>query len=70
MKGIAIGGDRLESVEFEGTIFVGDNGADNDWIGSVFSFQVFNLILPDSSTHVLSPGYLQFLPLHEFKGGI
>ena len=42
MKGIAIGRDRLESVEFEGTIFVGTN-ADNDWIGSVFSFQVFSL---------------------------
>ena len=41
MKGIAIGADRLESVEFEGTIFVNTN-KDNDWIGSVFSFQVEN----------------------------
>ena len=38
-KGIAIGEDRLENIEFEGTIFVGTNN-DDDWIGSIFSFQV------------------------------
>lgn len=36
--GIAIGADRLGSVEFEGTIFV-NTISDNDWLGSVFSFQ-------------------------------
>ena len=39
LKGIAIGADRLGSVEFEGTIFV-NTISDNDWLGSVFSFQV------------------------------
>ena len=43
MKGIAIGADRLESVEFEGTIFV-NTLSDNDWIGSIFSFQVKDII--------------------------
>ena len=37
--GIAIGSDKLAAVEFEGTIFVGCC-SDNDWVGSVFSFQV------------------------------
>ena len=37
--GIAIGGDMLAGVEFEGTIFV-SCCSDDDWIGSIFSFQV------------------------------
>ena len=37
--GIAIGGDMLTGVQFEGTIFVSDT-SDNDWLGSIFSFQV------------------------------
>jgi len=36
--GIAIGSDKLSGVEFEGTIFVGCC-YDDDWVGSVFSFQ-------------------------------
>ena len=36
---VAIGKTRLAAMEFEGTIFVKANW-DNDWIGSVFSFQV------------------------------
>ena len=37
--GIAIGRATLSTMEFEGTIYVGDNG-DDDWIGALFSFQV------------------------------
>ena len=37
--GIAIGSAKLASVDFEGTIFISRNG-DNDWVGSIFSFQV------------------------------
>ena len=36
---VAIGKTRLASMEFEGTIFVACC-IDDDWIGSVFSFQV------------------------------
>ena len=63
MKGIAIGADRLESVEFEGTIFV-NTKSDNDWIGSVFSFQVGNVKL--FQHYCLYLGYFKFLPLNEF----
>ena len=37
--GVAIGKDRLSSVEFEGTMFVSNNTWDNDWIGVIFSYQ-------------------------------
>ena len=40
--GIAIGSAKLASVDFEGTIFVSKNW-DNDWVGSIFSFQVITL---------------------------
>ena len=51
--GIAIGGDMLAGVEFEGTIFVNpdcnapiasSSCPDDDWIGSIFSFQVFVIL--------------------------
>ena len=37
--GIAVGNIALSAVEFEGTIYV-NNSVDNDFVGSVFSFQV------------------------------
>ena len=37
---LAIGGAQLADVDFEATLFVGTS-ADNDWIGVLFSFQVF-----------------------------
>ena len=39
--GIAIGSAQLSAVDFEGTIFVACC-SDNDWIGSIFSFQVMS----------------------------
>ena len=58
--GIAIGDTSLAGVEFEGTIYIGKNW-DNDWVGSIFSFQVkkyysLHKIFPCSySTLILLP---------------
>ena len=38
--GIGIGNAKLTSVEFEGTIYI-DCCSDDDWLGSIFSYQVF-----------------------------
>ena len=40
--GIAIGQARLHAVEFEGVMEVNDE-TDDDWIGVVFSYQVYNI---------------------------
>ena len=37
--GVAIGDDKLSSVDYEGTIYVDAKTNDNDWLGAVFSFQ-------------------------------
>ena len=40
--GIAIGKSKMSGVDFELTIHVGANAWDNDWVGTIFSFQVRN----------------------------
>ena len=41
IQGIAIGKERFDGVQYEGTMFVAPHSFnDNDWIGVVFSFQV------------------------------
>ena len=43
--GIAVGKDRLAGVNMEATLHVGKAAKDDDWIGIVFSFQVYFLHL-------------------------
>ena len=38
--GIAIGDVQMSNLDFEGTIFVANDNTDDDWIGTIFSFQV------------------------------
>ena len=38
--GVAIGSAKLAGVEYEGTIFVGTTGTDDDWVGALFAYQV------------------------------
>ena len=49
----------LAGVEFEGTIFV-DNNKDNDWIGSIFSFQVIICLLSKMNC---KQGYCRTVPI-------
>ena len=63
---VAIGKTRLAAMEFVGTIFVTANW-DDDWIGSVFSFQVNSISLHNNVTNVLVAGYLKLLSLHELE---
>ena len=62
-------------MEFVGTMFVTANW-DDDWIGSVFSFQVNSISLHSnlfkyvsyvSVNNVLVAGYLKLLSLHELE---
>ena len=53
-------------MEFVGTMFVTANW-DDDWIGSVFSFQVNSISLHNNVTNVLVAGYLKLLSLHELE---
>mgnify|MGYP001263183405 CR=1 FL=1 len=72
---VAIGKTRLAAMEFVGTMFVTANW-DDDWIGSVFSFQVNSISLHSnlfkyvsyvSVNNVLVAGYLKLLSLHELE---
>ena len=38
---VAVGSDRLSSMDFSGTFFV-DDDSDNDWVGFLFGFQNIN----------------------------
>ena len=40
--GIAIGQAKMSGVDLELTIHVGAQAWDNDWVGTIFSFQVYN----------------------------
>ena len=57
---VAIGKTRLAAMEFVGTIFVTANW-DDDWIGSVFSFQVNSISLQRNLSNCVSYVYVSTL---------
>merc|ERR1719317_581626 len=65
---VAIGEDRLSSMDFSGTIFV-DTDRDNDWVGFVFGFQdTSNFYVVYSSKHDSGQGPWKIVRVNSTTG--